>query len=348
MDERSTTPRRPGDILSGFGGATDLLSSEGLIIPSRGHINFFHESFFDYVYARTFSRRPESLVSLLTTSEQHLFRRTQVRQIVETLRQADRTRYHQELFSILTTSNIRHHIKVALAQWLSTLSDPTSDELNVILRLDPKSGSLPQLVRISLLGSIGWFDRLYDAGWLSENLKSATRTNALLYWLSDVASQRPKQVAAILDGWWDDDRERGQQLLNWFSYIRNGTPDDSLRSLCCRVIRANQPQRFREQQDSNRDLIFHVWVQEGAGGASEVLRAYFDAWFEANPTQHPFDREELRGLDTHALAELAKKSPTEFLKEPSMRSFAQLMLSQLKLKLNTTTHLRAEASLGST
>jgi len=79
----------PSEILADFVGALDILSSEGLIVRSRHQINFFHESFFDYVYARTFAARQMSVVSLLRETEQHLFRRTQVRQILEALRQTE-------------------------------------------------------------------------------------------------------------------------------------------------------------------------------------------------------------------------------------------------------------------
>ena len=79
----------PDSVLDDYPNAVDIFSSEGLIIFCRGQINFFHESFFDHVYARSFVNRNQSLVDLLTATEQHLFRRTQVRQILESLRQND-------------------------------------------------------------------------------------------------------------------------------------------------------------------------------------------------------------------------------------------------------------------
>jgi hypothetical protein len=125
----------PEDILAGFGGALDILASEGLIVRSRKQINFFHESFFDYIYARTFASREQSLESLLMSAEQHLFRRTQARQILETLRQIDVSRYLRELRTTLSSRDVRYHIKVAIAQWLGSLSDPLNDEKDIILAL---------------------------------------------------------------------------------------------------------------------------------------------------------------------------------------------------------------------
>ena len=104
----------PETILSPFARALSILPSEGLIVRSKGNINFFHESFFDYIYALTFSERDLSLEALLLQTEQHLFRRTQVRQILENLRQSDRTRYLRELCSVFGNTKVRYHIQVCL------------------------------------------------------------------------------------------------------------------------------------------------------------------------------------------------------------------------------------------
>ena len=67
------------------------MASEGVLTFDGRRYGFGHESFFDYCFARLFVVRPESLVSFLRESEQHLFRRAQVRQILTYLRGADFT-----------------------------------------------------------------------------------------------------------------------------------------------------------------------------------------------------------------------------------------------------------------
>ena len=59
LDDRSAQLIAPVSVLDDFSNAVDILTSEGLIIKSRGQINFFHESFFDYVYARAFVNRDQ-------------------------------------------------------------------------------------------------------------------------------------------------------------------------------------------------------------------------------------------------------------------------------------------------
>jgi len=304
----------PESILSEFSGATDILSSEGLVVRSRSSLNFFHESFFDYIYAQAFVTRQETVESLLSNSEQHLFRRTQVRQILETLRQTDSPRYLRELGAVLHGERVRYHIKAAVAQWLGSLVDPLNGEMNVVLALDNGTGSFPSLLRSSLLSSAGWFDLLLREGWIHANLNNdvSERTESVLWWLSSIAGERPTEIAGLLNEWWNDSSDRATKLLSWFGFVRRQSPDSDLTDLCCRIIRSNPPGLFQDRQDNHRDLILHTWAGENPTGASEILRAYFDAWFHTHPGQHPFERDEFRALDEYSLGETAKKSPLAF------------------------------------
>lgn len=105
----------PFTVLDAFQRAVEILTSENLIVRNCGTINFFHESFFDYIFARSFTHDDQTAIDLLRSSEQHLFRRTQVRQIFELLRQSDRARYLRELGDLWNsdwsgiTSSLRSH-----------------------------------------------------------------------------------------------------------------------------------------------------------------------------------------------------------------------------------------------
>jgi hypothetical protein len=44
----------PVSVLDTYPNAVEILTSEGLITSSRSQVNFFHESFFDHIYARSF------------------------------------------------------------------------------------------------------------------------------------------------------------------------------------------------------------------------------------------------------------------------------------------------------
>ena len=66
--------------------ALNALASEGVVYVQNDAVGFFHESFFDYAFARAFVRSGGDLVQWLLDDEQHLFRRSQVRQVLQFLR----------------------------------------------------------------------------------------------------------------------------------------------------------------------------------------------------------------------------------------------------------------------
>jgi len=66
----------PRLVLDEFARAAELLTSFHLLVPVEGGLRFFHDSLFDYAFARDFVRRGATRVDWLTGREQLLFRRT--------------------------------------------------------------------------------------------------------------------------------------------------------------------------------------------------------------------------------------------------------------------------------
>ena len=140
----------PVSVLDTYPNAVEILTSEGLITSSRSQVNFFHESFFDHIYARSFIIKNITLIDLLTSTEQHLFRRTQARQILEALRQNDSQRYLSELSEVLSCDKIRFHIKAAICQWLSAIDNPSKQEFKIISQFDESHNKFHQFFRSPL------------------------------------------------------------------------------------------------------------------------------------------------------------------------------------------------------
>jgi len=303
----------PQAVLDQYTGAQDLLASEGLIVISRNNVNFFHESFFDYLYADTFVVGEQTLIELLASTEQHLFRRTQTRQILEAIRQHDQNRYLSELESVITGDTVRYHIKVAVSQWLGSLSDPTGLEKDIMLSLDINNNNkFSYLVRQSLLSTPGWFDLLSRCGWIQDILNGDKdeRRNNVLWWLSDIAGHRPEEIAEILDTWWDNDPERAKQLLGWFSHVRRQKPDQALITLCERVIRSKPPGLFDDQRNFRGEMLLAAWAEKEAVESAGILKALFDSWFDEHPGQHPFERDNKLSDNTIAtFGDIATKAP---------------------------------------
>ncbi|MEI7901659.1 MAG: hypothetical protein WCK89_15510 [bacterium] len=116
-----------------YGPYVALMASEGVLTFDGRRYGFGHESFFDYCFARTFVTAQQSLTDFLTDSEQHLFRRAQVRQVLSYLRDADRPWYYRELRALLTDGRIRTHLKDLALALAVGVPDPDDKDWNVLV-----------------------------------------------------------------------------------------------------------------------------------------------------------------------------------------------------------------------
>lgn len=103
----------------------DQMISEGVLTRDGYRIGFAHESFFDYCFARQFVLESRTLVDFLLQDEQHLFRRAQVRQVLQYLHEGEATRFCAEVTGLVTHDQIRTHLKdltLAVAASSATVS----------------------------------------------------------------------------------------------------------------------------------------------------------------------------------------------------------------------------------
>ncbi len=121
----------------------DAMVSEGVLSIDQNRYGFGHEAFFDYCFARGFVANDESLTAFLKKSEQHLFRRAQVRQVLIYLHDADRKRYCEELSALLTDEKIRYHLKDLAVAVAVNMPNPEEAEWNVLVPwIDAKLGEI--------------------------------------------------------------------------------------------------------------------------------------------------------------------------------------------------------------
>jgi hypothetical protein len=305
----------PVSVLDAYPNAVDILTSEGLIISARGQVNFFHESFFDHIYARAFVINEKTLFDLLLETEQYLFRRTQVRQILEALRQNDFNRYLKELTNVLSSNLIRYHIKIAVCQWLNSIDKPSEEEFIIIDSFNEPDKKFHQLFRNAILTTPAWFELLNERNWILEQINGDNndRIEAVLWWLSIIAGQRPVEIATLLRSWWGGKAERAGRLLNWFGVVRRVKPDDDLLQLCEDIIKSHPEDLFQDQGHDRIMMLFYTWGEKSPELCSEILHSLFEAWFVLYPERNPFGSEKVKVVDVHSLAELAAKAPQALL-----------------------------------
>ena len=201
----------------------DQFVSEGVLAKDGHSYAFGHESFFDYCFARLFANKETSLTTLLKSSEQHLFRRSQVRQVLVYLREADFDRYVKELEALVSNEGIRAHIKDLVFAWLATLDDPHDEEWNIwIAFVEPQLPAIEQRACEDRLIMRAW-QRIFSAkSWF----KQFDKREMISDWLSgqehhvDLATAYlcshqgnwPDEVAACLEPFADLDGDWSRRL----------------------------------------------------------------------------------------------------------------------------------------
>ena len=112
-----------------------LLLSKGILKEENKKISFFHQTFYDYVFARDFAQKDISLYEYILTTNQDLTIREQFKQIIQFLRGTDEDKYLSELKKILYSAEIRFHIKLLSISYLGSIANPTDEEFTFIQQL---------------------------------------------------------------------------------------------------------------------------------------------------------------------------------------------------------------------
>ena len=218
----------------------ERMASEGVVTLDGHRYGFGHESFFDYCFARLFVSRSTSLVSFLTQSEQHLFQRAQVRQILAYLRDADRARYVRELASLLSDEKIRTHLKELAFALLAEVPDPHEDEWTIWESwLDPivtaaregapdsnplsaHSSPLSTLAWRKFVGSASWFEFADRGGVIESWLDSSSDglSQLAMSWLHVHHKAFPDRVAALLEPYADVPDPWRLRLKNFMQWVQ--------------------------------------------------------------------------------------------------------------------------------
>lgn len=188
------------------------LASEGVITLDGRRYGFGHESFLDYCFARLFFARGEHLVGFLKQSEQHLFRRAQVRQVLTYLRDADHGRYITELRALLGDGDIRTHIKDLAISLLAAVAKPTDAEWQIRAQLvapalkaltegTTNPDMLSHVAWGRFFGTQSWFETTCERGLVKKWLASGNDALAdmAVRYLSWHAQHSPDRAVALLE-----------------------------------------------------------------------------------------------------------------------------------------------------
>lgn len=313
----------PVSVLDRFPGATDLLQRAGLVVVSGQKLALMHESLFDYLHAREFVAHGNRLKDFLLQSEQTLFRRTQVRQILAQQRDLDRSAYLFDLKFILSDDKVRPHVRDLVVKWLATISDPSIEEWNLLLASGDRGEGLPRHTGRVTFGNKGWLLLLEAQGILNSWFGSENDDD--LFWILRAVEGSSKtsetDAVRILSHFLDRRPEKAPLLLRCFTWFQPEQEMPHIADVVIRCLDLCDAMAFEAMGEGPFSLA-DGWVKQAPVNAGRILAAIFDNWYRLHDTGTPFgDEAHHVHRDFYHFNELAQSDPFTALRSvlPAMR-----------------------------
>lgn len=210
------------------------LLTNGFLIESKSRqIQFFHQTLFDYVYARRFLEKGRSILEQLQGQHQGLFIRASVKSILMFLREQNPKEYLNTLENLLYRkddnglSTFRFHLKSLALHLFAHFETPLPNELDFISRKVYSNPMYMELVFNSVY-TTNWFHAIWgiiDKGGGWQGLSQAYQKQAIemcrrVLW-RDVDSVLDR-LNIELDFEDEEDRKYLEQVLNFYELDYNG------------------------------------------------------------------------------------------------------------------------------
>jgi len=248
----------------------EVLASEQVLAIDGDRVSFFHETFFDYTFARQWLSRQQSMVDFLCAQEQELFRRAQVRQILELLRERDAARFRAEVEQLLAEPAIRFHLKETVLTVFANVGTPTEEDLDLVLRI----GATDSLLTRRLWQQIArpaWFTVVHDRGLVETWLDSADQAlrDRGITWLANAGAFRDEVVSELLAA-----RQEAPEYLKWLKWITVRVDLHKSRPMFDLFLTAVRSGGF-ELDDQDLWLSVHDLAQHEPQWAIDLLRIFY-------------------------------------------------------------------------
>ena len=144
-----------------------FLKSNHILLEQDNKFTFFHQTFYDYIFAKEFVKSRKSLFEYISNSDQSIEIRERIKQIVEFLRATEPEKCLSQLGKILYSGIIRFHIKLLIISYLGNIDNPSEGEFTFLHQLFEKEEKFLQYFLESWI-SIGWLKYFYQAGYFTK------------------------------------------------------------------------------------------------------------------------------------------------------------------------------------
>ncbi len=109
----------------------NFLKSNYIISEDSKGIQFFHQTFYDFVFAKQFVEKGKSLVHYIDENGQSLYVRQTIKMVLEYLREYNHDNYIETIKELLISTKHRFHVKMLCINTLAIANIPTRKEKNL-------------------------------------------------------------------------------------------------------------------------------------------------------------------------------------------------------------------------
>ena len=110
----------------------EYLKSQGLLLGSERRIQFFHQTFYDYVFARSFVEKGRSLEEYILSENQSIYIRPTLKIMLAFYRQVNFKKYISLIGKILFSNKYRFHIQLLIIHEIGFLQYPKPEEVSLV------------------------------------------------------------------------------------------------------------------------------------------------------------------------------------------------------------------------
>lgn len=217
MTQRQTLFVPENEVLDDYERIVRAMESENILVLDGHRIGFFHEGFFDYVFARRFTAKRKDLIEYVKSGEQYLFKRAPLRQILLHAHAIDHKDFVVQLRRVINDPTIRFHLKKC-AMESATKINHSSTELWQLLEelLSGGNGALAREASRVLYASPSWFPFLHGKGLLRKWLVSSDteHNNRAMLMIQNHIQLYPGESVELLEPYVGASAEWNARILN--------------------------------------------------------------------------------------------------------------------------------------
>lgn len=258
----------PTAILDAHPEAATYLEGVNFIRREGRNWLFFHQTLFDYCYARRFIAQGRSLSQEILGGPQGLFERSQMVQVLAYLRGADETVYRRELTALLFSDKLRPHLDLLLMGWFGSLPNPSTGERQIALRLMKKYEEQSRFFR-AISGNEGWFEQLGETSiptMLHSNENQ--QIDLAVGFLATLINLRIDDVLSYLKPFLGANEDWNNRIIQILRGLENWYNEIAMQMLCELII--------SDQTFGYEGLCLQQLGKSNPANGCRVLRVYLD------------------------------------------------------------------------